>query len=50
MGVILASNDPLEIVLNFVAVCFIAEFDQFVLLSLSAEKCTHMLNDNAIGT
>ena len=49
MIVILASNDPLNIVLNFVAVCIVAEFDNLVFASISNEKCTKMLEDNAIA-
>jgi hypothetical protein len=47
--VILASNDPLNIVLNFVAVCIVAEFDNLVFASQRSEKCTMMLEDNAIA-
>ena len=47
--VILASNDPLNIVLNFVAVCIVAEFDNLVFASQRSEKCSKMLEDNAIA-
>lgn len=47
--VILASNDPLNIVLNFVAICIVAEFDNLVFASQRNENCIKMLDDNAIG-
>lgn len=47
--VILASNDPINIVLNFVAICIVSEFDNLVFASMRNEHCLKMLHDNAIG-
>jgi len=47
--VIISSNSPLNIVLNFVAICIISEFDNIIYASQGNEYCTKMLKDDAIA-
>ena len=46
--IIIETGDPLNTVLNFVALTIIAEFDNYVFESLRNERLTRLLNEDVI--